>query len=214
MLMTPPDPVQYHVQAYTQANIVQLAQSVPTLSTLVAAVVAANLATTLSGTGLYGNQLTVFAPNDAAFAKLPAGLLAKLLKPENVRDLVNILELHVVAPSGNPRGKPALYLKDLKEMDGQTLKTINGLELTVTVKGGDVYLGSGFTAASKIIAGDNPANNGAVHIIETVLIPANGPAPLSNQCNPDTGTCNVCKACCASYITSQENCDACVHQEC
>ena len=212
MLMTPPGPVQYHVKAYTQANIVQLAQSVPTLSTLVAAVVAANLATTLSGTGLYGNQLTVFAPNDAAFAKLPAGLLAKLLKPENVRDLVNILELHVVAPSGNPRGKPALYLKDLKEMDGQTLKTINGLELTVTVKGGDVYLGSGFTAASKIIAGDNPANNGVVHIIETVLIPAKG--PLSNHCNPDTGTCNVCKTCCASYITSQENCDACVHQEC
>jgi uncharacterized surface protein with fasciclin (FAS1) repeats len=215
--------VKYKVDVFTQANIVQLAQSVPTLSTLVTAVIAANLTNALSASSGSKGALTVLAPNNAAFAKLPPATLEKLLLPENIRDLANVLELHVFY---NPNFKnknqytPAVYLKDFK--DNQTITTINGLKLTVSVKGDDVFIRSGnpFAEASKIIAGDNPAVNGAVHIIDTVLIPSKGPDPLPTptptpkQCNPDKGTCNVCKACCKAYIESQANCDSCISQEC
>merc|ERR1712147_309350 len=73
-------------------NIVELAESVPSLSTLVAAVVAGDLADTLSSPGPF----TVFAPTNDAFGKLPAGTLTKLMKPENKKELVDILTYHVL----------------------------------------------------------------------------------------------------------------------
>lgn len=78
-------------------NIVELAQSVPTLSTLVTAVVAANLQGTLAGPGPDGVGLTVFAPNNQAFSKLPAAELQRLLRPENIGELTAVLTLHVIS---------------------------------------------------------------------------------------------------------------------
>merc|ERR1712137_1016059 len=98
-------------------NIVELAQSVDTLSTLVAAVVAGELAETLSSPG----NFTVFAPNDAAFAALPAGTLVTLLRPENRDQLVDILTYHVL---------PSQVLStDLKPF--QRVDTLEGKELHV-----------------------------------------------------------------------------------
>ena len=153
-------------------NIVQLAQSVPTLSTLVTAVVAGNLTGVLSSPGPF----TVFAPNNAAFDKLPAGVLANLLKPTNVKELVAILELHVVSGS--------VHAKDLT--DGEKITTVNGGALTVDIEAGLIFIGSGGTDASRVIAADNDASNGVVHIVSDVLLPGPPaptpapPAPLVN----------------------------------
>merc|ERR1712146_554655 len=100
-------------------NIVELAQSVDDLSTLVAGVVAADLVETLSGTGPF----TVFAPTNEAFAALPAGTLQNLLKPENKAQLVDLLTYHVA--SGD------VHAKDL--MDMQMLPTVEGKNVTVRV---------------------------------------------------------------------------------
>merc|ERR1712139_470138 len=100
-------------------NIVELAESVADLSTLVAAVVAGDLADTLSSPGPF----TVFAPTNEAFAALPAGTLSKLMKPENKRELVDILTYHV-AP-----GNYSLY-NAFKTP--QTLKTVEGKLLQAT----------------------------------------------------------------------------------
>merc|ERR1712228_1038885 len=100
-------------------NIVELAQSVDDLSTLVAAVVAGDLVETLSSPGPF----TVFAPVNAAFAALPEGTLDTLLKPENKDQLVDILTYHVV-------GAKALST-DLS--DGQTITTVEGKDVTVSI---------------------------------------------------------------------------------
>tara|TARA_B110000208_G_scaffold69473_1_gene89641 strand:- start:1588 stop:3114 length:1527 start_codon:yes stop_codon:yes gene_type:complete len=144
-------------------NIVQLAIAVPTLSTLVTALVDAKLTNTLSGEGPF----TVFAPNNAAFAKIPAATLKHLLDPKYVAELTQVLELHVV--SG------AAFAKDLK--NGEKLTTLNSLELTVTIAGGLVFISSSGTPASRVIAPDNGASNGVVHIVDTVLLPGVAPGP-------------------------------------
>lgn len=194
----------YTVNAYTQANVVQLAQSVPSLSTLVTALIAANLTGPLSKDTYKqsgGAIVTVLAPNNDAFAKLPPTYLKYLLQPENVRQLANVLELHVIPASYRAQSQTqTLSVKDLKGMDGQTLKTINGLELTVTVKGDDVFIGSALTKASKVIAGDNPAINGIVHIMDTVLLPAT-PPPVTAP--PPTSGCT--KTSCPFSFTNPSN---------
>merc|ERR1712134_72391 len=133
-------------------NIVELAQSVPDLSTLVAAVVAGDLAETLSSPGPF----TVFAPTNEAFGALPAGTLDTLLKPENKDQLVDILTYHVL---------PAQVLStDLKPK--QVVKTVEGKELLVSIYKGDVYANK-----AKVVGADNLASNGVAHIIDGVLLP-------------------------------------------
>ena len=133
-------------------NIVENAAGSSDHTTLVAAVKAAGLAETLSGAGPF----TVFAPTNEAFAKLPAGTVDNLLKPEMKKDLTNILTYHVVA------GK--LMAADLK--DGQKLKTVEGGELTVSVKAGKVMING-----ANVTIADVVSSNGVTHVIDAVLMP-------------------------------------------
>merc|ERR1712166_1593718 len=137
-------------------NIVELAQSFDTLSTLVAAVVAGDLVTTLSSPGPF----TVFAPTNDAFAALPAGTLDTLLKPENKATLVDILTYHVV-------GAVALST-DLS--DGQVIDTVEGKSVTV-------HIGDGVKINdANVVMADVMATNGVVHVLDGVLLPpADGP---------------------------------------
>lgn len=137
---------------YTQEkNVVEVAQSNRDFSTLVQAVVAADLASTLQGQGPF----TVFAPTNEAFRKLPAGTLEDLLKPENKGKLQAILTYHVVP------GK--VLAKDVKS--GQ-VKTVNGKDLTIDVEDGQVKVNN-----ARVIKTDVIGSNGVIHVIDTVLIP-------------------------------------------
>merc|ERR1719263_2748408 len=133
-------------------NIVKLAESVKDLSTLVAAVVAGGLADTLSSPGPF----TVFAPTNEAFAALPAGVVAKLLKPENKKELVDILTYHVLPEQ--------VLSTDLKPF--QEVKTVAGKAVRVIKFDGQVRVDR-----AKVIKADNLASNGVVHIIDGVLLP-------------------------------------------
>merc|ERR1711959_709787 len=143
-------------------NIVQLAESVKDLSTLVAAVVAGGLADTLSSRGPF----TVFAPTNEAFAALPAGVLTKLMKPQGKKELINILTYHVLPEK--------VLSKDLKPF--QAVKTVEGKPLHVTEWGGKVRLGPSLESKDlkNVIKADNVASNGVVHIIDGVLLPPSG----------------------------------------
>jgi uncharacterized surface protein with fasciclin (FAS1) repeats len=121
-------------------------------TTLVTAVKAAGLAETLSGAGPF----TVFAPTNEAFAKLPAGTVDKLLKPEMKNDLGKVLTYHVVPG--------ALKAADL--VDGQKLKTVEGQELTVHVKDGKVMIDNAQVTIADVIS-----SNGVTHVIDAVLMP-------------------------------------------
>src|SRR5512135_717745 len=132
-------------------DIVAVASGADNFKTLVAAVKAAGLVETLQGKGPF----TVFAPTDAAFAKLPAGTVEDLLKPENKEKLVAILTYHVV------RGK--VMAADVKTMKA---KTVNGKELSITVEDGKVTVDN-----AKVIKTDVTAENGVIHIIDSVILP-------------------------------------------
>merc|ERR1711977_781139 len=142
---------------YDGKNIVQLAESVSELSTLVAAVVAGDLADTLSSTGPF----TVFAPTNKGFAALPDGTVEKLMKPENKKELVDILTYHVLPE--------AVFSTDLKA--SQAVKTVEGKTLDVTQSGGLVRVGPSSKDLKNVIKADNLASNGVVHIIDGVLLP-------------------------------------------
>lgn len=147
-------------QASEQApsqNIVEIASGDAQFSTLVAAVKAASLAETLSGTGPF----TVFAPTNAAFEKLPAGTVDTLLKPENVDQLKAILTYHVV---------PAAALSTSLS-DGQKLQTVQGNELTVNIKDGVVTLTDAKGGVSTVTKADIKASNGIIHVIDSVVMP-------------------------------------------
>lgn len=133
-------------------NIVENAAGSADHTTLVAAVKAAGLAETLSGAGPF----TVFAPTNEAFAKLPAGAVDNLLKPEMKKDLTGVLTYHVVAG--------AVKAADLK--DGQKLKTLQGQELTVGVKDGKVTING-----ANVTIADVVSSNGVTHVIDAVLMP-------------------------------------------
>merc|ERR1712232_305194 len=145
-------------------NIVELAQSVDDLSTLVAAVVAGDLVETLSSPGPF----TVFAPTNEAFGALPAGTLDDLLKPENKATLVDILTYHVL---------PVQVLStDLKTF--QAVKTVEGKPVHVIKYHGEVKVGPSVHDLKKVTGADNLASNGVAHIIDGVLLP---PAGLSSD---------------------------------
>ena len=133
-------------------NIVENAAGSADHTTLVAAVKAAGLAETLSGAGPF----TVFAPTNEAFAKLPAGAVDGLLKPESKAKLTGVLTYHVV--SG------AVKAADLK--DGQKIKTLQGEELTVGVKDGKVTING-----ANVTVADVVSSNGVTHVIDAVLMP-------------------------------------------
>lgn len=133
-------------------TIVDVAAGNPQFSTLVAAVKAAGLVETLNGTGPF----TVFAPTNEAFAKLPAGTLDDLLKPENKAKLASILTYHVVS------GK--VLAADAVKLDKAT--TVNGAEADINVAGGTVTIDG-----ATITATDVAASNGVIHVIDTVMLP-------------------------------------------
>ncbi len=133
-------------------NIVENAAGSADHTTLVTAVKAADLAGTLSGTGPF----TVFAPTNAAFDKLPAGTVATLVKPESKAKLTGILTYHVVAG--------AFKAADLK--DGQKIKTVQGEELTVSIKDGKVMINGATVTTPDVIS-----SNGVTHVIDGVLMP-------------------------------------------
>ena len=140
-----------HLSASEEKTIVGVAAGAGQFNTLVAAVKAAGLVDTLNGAGPF----TVFAPTDAAFAKLPAGTVENLLKPENKEKLVAILTYHVLA------GK--VMAADVKTMEA---KTVNGKEASIKLDGGKVTIG-----AATVVKTDVAASNGVIHVIDTVLIP-------------------------------------------
>ncbi len=133
-------------------DIVDTAVQAGSFNTLAAALTAAGLVDTLKGAGPF----TVFAPTDEAFAKLPAGTVDDLLKPENKDKLVAILTYHVVPG--------AVMSTDLTE--GMKAATVQGGEVTITLDGGAKVNGSAITTA------DIAASNGVIHVIDTVLMPA------------------------------------------
>ncbi|HEU0153779.1 MAG TPA: fasciclin domain-containing protein [Arenimonas sp.] len=139
-------------KAISAGTIVDVAASNADFETLVAAVKAAGLVETLSGDGPF----TVFAPTDDAFAKLPAGTLENLLKPENKDQLVAILTYHVVA------GK--VTAADVVKLDNAT--TVNGAVADVTVSGSTVKIDE-----ATVTATDIKASNGIIHVIDTVILP-------------------------------------------
>ncbi|MFP1631770.1 fasciclin domain-containing protein [Zhengella sp. ZM62] len=138
------------------ANIVETAQSAGSFTTLLAAAQAAGLADALAT----GENLTVFAPTDEAFAKLPAGTVEDLLKPENKDKLVAILQYHVV-PSKIMAGDIADGTTEVT-----TLKTAGDTTIEVT-KGADGVMVDG----AKVVTADVAADNGVIHVIDTVILP-------------------------------------------
>ncbi|HVO15310.1 MAG TPA: fasciclin domain-containing protein [Alphaproteobacteria bacterium] len=133
-------------------DIVDTAVSTGTFKTLATALGAAGLIDTLKGQGPF----TVFAPTDAAFAKLPAGTVESLLKPENKGQLVAILTYHVV-----PGAVMASDVVKLKEV-----KTVNGAMLTVKTSGNAVMVND-----ATVTATDIKATNGVIHVVDTVILP-------------------------------------------
>ncbi len=135
-----------------QKDIVDTAVAAGSFKTLAAALGAAGLVDTLKGAGPF----TVFAPTDAAFAKLPAGTVENLLKPENKAQLAAILTYHVVSGA-----VMAAQVTSLKEA-----KTVNGKMVSIRVMGGKVMLGN-----ATVVTTDIKASNGVIHVIDTVLMP-------------------------------------------
>ena len=133
-------------------DIVDTAVAAGSFKTLAAALKAGGLIETLKGTGPF----TVFAPTDEAFAKLPAGTVETLLKPENKAKLVDILTYHVVA--GDVPATEAMKLKEAA--------ALNKKMITLEVKDGALYLNK-----SKVVTADVKCSNGTIHVIDAVLLP-------------------------------------------
>jgi uncharacterized surface protein with fasciclin (FAS1) repeats len=152
------------VSANAQKTIVDVAVGSTDHTTLVAAVKAADLVGTLQSAGPF----TVFAPTNAAFAKLPEGTVEFLLKPENKASLTKILTYHVIAGSFNA----AAVVKAIKDGGGSvTLKTVSGGNLVASIKAGKVILTDEKGATTTVIATDLKADNGLVHVIDSVVLP-------------------------------------------
>jgi uncharacterized surface protein with fasciclin (FAS1) repeats len=149
---------------YPSKNIVQNAVNSKDHTTLVAAVKAAGLVETLEGPGPF----TVFAPTNAAFAKLPAGTVDTLVKPENKATLTKILTYHVVAG----RLSAMDLMAQARAGGGKAmLKTVEGEDLTVEVKSGAVWLTDAKGGMSKVAIADVNQSNGVIHVVDTVLMP-------------------------------------------
>jgi uncharacterized surface protein with fasciclin (FAS1) repeats len=150
---------------YPSKNIVQNAVNSKDHTTLVAAVKAAGLVDTLSGPGPF----TVFAPTNAAFAKLPAGTVDNLLKPENKPMLVKVLTYHVVPG----RMTAVALMKAVKDGEGEAhLKTVEGDQLIVKQAGpGKLTVTDSKGDVAMVTIADVMQSNGVIHVIDTVLLP-------------------------------------------
>jgi uncharacterized surface protein with fasciclin (FAS1) repeats len=135
-----------------EKDIVETAVSAGSFQTLVAAVQAAGLVETLKGEGPF----TVFAPTDEAFAKLPAGTVEELLRPENRDQLVAILTYHVVP--GKLMAEEVVQLESAESAQGQSVR--------FSVKDGGAYIDD-----ARIITTDIEASNGVIHVIDSVILP-------------------------------------------
>ena len=133
-------------------DIVDTAVAAGSFKTLTTALNAAGLVETLKGKGPF----TVFAPTDAAFAKLPAGTVESLLKPENKQKLTSILTYHVVA--GNVKAADVVKLS--------SAKTLNGQSVMIKTLGGKVFING-----ATVVKADIATTNGTIHVIDTVLLP-------------------------------------------
>lgn len=150
--------------ASAQTTVVDVAVGSKDHTTLVAAVKAAELVAILQSAGPF----TVFAPTNAAFAKLPAGTLESLLKAENKATLAKILTYHVVA--GNLDA--AAVVKAITAAKGSLLvKTVSGGTLTASIEQGKVVLIDDNGAKATVVATDLKAGNGVVHVIDSVVLP-------------------------------------------
>jgi uncharacterized surface protein with fasciclin (FAS1) repeats len=138
-----------------EMDIVDTAVSAGQFTTLAAALGAAGLVDTLKGPGPF----TVFAPTDEAFAKLPAGTVETLLRPENRDQLTAILTYHVVPGT--------VMAADVVKVD--EAETVNGEMLNVTVNGDAVMVND-----ARVTATDITATNGVIHIVDTVILPPQG----------------------------------------
>jgi uncharacterized surface protein with fasciclin (FAS1) repeats len=140
-------------RAEGEKDIVDTAVGAGSFTTLAKALQAAGLVDTLKGSGPF----TVFAPTDEAFAKLPAGTIEELLKPENKAKLTAILTYHVVP------GK--VMAKDVVGLT--SAKTVNGESLKVSVKGGGVMIDN-----AHVVKADIETTNGVIHVIDSVVLPS------------------------------------------
>lgn len=138
------------------ANILQVAQGSPDHTTLVAAVQAANIENVLVNAG----PLTVFAPTNAAFDKLPKGTVEELIKPENKAKLAGILTGHAAPGSFDAKGLKKEASK------GRKIYMANGAYLSVRIEGDDIYVGG-----SKILA-TIPTSNGIINVVDAVILEA------------------------------------------
>ena len=150
---------------YPSKNIIQNAVNSKDHTTLVAAVKAAGLVDTLSGPGPF----TVFAPTNAAFAKLPAGTVDNLLKPENKDTLVKVLTYHVVPG----RMTAVSLMKAVKDGEGAAkLKTVAGEDIWVKQAGpGKLTITDSKGDVAMVTIADVLQSNGVIHVIDTVLLP-------------------------------------------
>ncbi len=145
-------------------DVVDIAIGSADHTTLVAAVKAADLVTTLKGKGPF----TVFAPTNAGFDKLPAGTVATLLKPENKAQLAKILTYHVVSGSLDAKAVMAA----IKKGKGKVVLTmVSGGKLTATIDNGKVKLTDENGGAAYVTATDLKGTNGIVHVIDGVVLP-------------------------------------------
>ncbi|MEI6235769.1 MAG: fasciclin domain-containing protein [Planctomycetota bacterium] len=140
------------VRASESADIVDTAVAAGSFKTLAAALKAADLVETLKGKGPF----TVFAPTDEAFAKLPAGTVETLLKPENKAKLAAILTYHVV--SGDVRAEAVVKLTEAKTVNGKSV-AIKSCTGKVTIDG------------ATVVKADIACSNGVIHVIDAVIIP-------------------------------------------
>jgi uncharacterized surface protein with fasciclin (FAS1) repeats len=138
--------------AAAKKDIVDTAVAAGSFETLATALQAAGLVETLKGKGPF----TVFAPTDAAFAKLPAGTVESLLKPENKAKLASILTYHVVA--GNVKAADVVKLTEAKTVNGQSVK--------ISVANGGVKVDG-----ANVVTTDIAATNGTIHVIDAVILP-------------------------------------------
>jgi len=149
---------------YPSKNIVQNAVNSKDHTTLVTAVKAAGLVDTLQSPGPF----TVFAPTNDAFAKLPAGTVDTLLKPENKKTLTNVLTYHVVP--GRLTAKD--LMEKIKAGNGKAmLKTVEGADLTLAEKDGRIWIWDAKGDSAQVTIRNVMQSNGVIHVIDTVLLP-------------------------------------------
>lgn len=150
-------PAMPSVSGKAAMNVVETAVAAGDFKTLVAAVKAAGLAEALSGKGPF----TVFAPTDAAFAKLPAGTVENLLKPENKTKLADLLKFHVLGAE--------VMAADAMKMS-ESIATLQGSTFSIVAKEGKVMIGNDKGMAT-IVKTDIKCSNGVIHVIDAVIMP-------------------------------------------